>query len=174
MNDIYETSFILDPIVVIRCGLLGLILNQHHNYFNIWWFLYKARQPHGSPWLPLWETLSCTFVCFAYYELPCLSLCSPAPDLVDRDKSKELYSFPVSETCRQTEALESEHIFYTALPSSTLTHYVFFHLMGRVSNTSTTVCAHKIFHCMVIKTSNMDLQTPRIKVPLSVCVSHTA
>jgi hypothetical protein len=56
---------------------------------------------------------------FCVYDgLPYLSFFSPAPELVDRDKSKELYFFPGSETYTHTEALEFkyEHIFYTALP----------------------------------------------------------
>jgi hypothetical protein len=94
LDDMYETYFILDHILVIRCELLGLILNHHLNYFIFWLPPDKAKGPRGRPWLPLWETLFCTIICYGYDELPCPSLFNPAPELADRDKSKELYSFP--------------------------------------------------------------------------------
>jgi hypothetical protein len=44
LSDIYETSFLLYPILVI----LGLILNQHHNYFtNFDGFYVKLDGPIG-------------------------------------------------------------------------------------------------------------------------------
>jgi hypothetical protein len=87
-----------------------LILNQHLEYFTIF----------GGVCIKLYTSMAVTSgkICCVYDELPCLSFFSPAPELVDRDKSKELCSLLVSETCTHTEALEikHEHIFYIALP----------------------------------------------------------
>jgi hypothetical protein len=168
---ITNTSVLLHTLFVIRCGVSGLILNQHRNYFTIfWWLLYKARHPHGSRSLPRWETLSCNIIFCGYDELPCLSLFNPAPELVDRDKS----AAPASEALRHTEAQQwkCKHIFYTALPWSELMYYLLPHLMERVSR----ACINKIFHCVVIKYVviwNGDKiwhEWPQIKVLLCVLV----
>jgi hypothetical protein len=87
-----------------------------------------------------------------------------------------LCSLLVSETCTHTEALEikHEHIFYIALPWNKLKHYMLSHLMRECVQ-----LFHQCVHSKNIslhddKTSNIDLQTPQIKVTFSVFVGHSS